>query len=339
MGRYVYTEKGVIDAVFDITNGPLSQYQTSEKYGVAQPVLSKRLSGQKSRKESTHTHQQLSPSQDKLLSFLDVPGGLTAKKANEIRTAVTLTESRVDYRGRSFLFLPSSHRIARYRFRQNGLLLPFGASRREFQQPNPTFFQTTDSWPMYDNADPLNGWSLKEVETTFTGLATSDIYGKLYYRIRVTLKTFLERISSLSVAFELLQVDASNLSGHLENRVFDRIEVSNISDGGYLGIHQTVGIMSPLLQAPDINPHATLITLLMNVVDENMTDQDQIADATMHSPSTKRLLKFLPPNHPPTSRYDPDIIKFSYARDFVRTYDQIFKRDKLVRSRFMLVGS
>jgi hypothetical protein len=84
--------------------------------------------------------------------------------------------------------------------------------------------------------------------------------------------------------------------------------------------------MSPLLQAPDINPHATLITLLMNVVDENMTDQDQIADATMHSPSTKRLLKFLPPSHPPTSRYDPDIIKFSYARDFVRTYDQIFKR-------------
>jgi hypothetical protein len=74
---------------------------------------------------------------DKLLSFLDVPGGLTAKKANEIRTAVTLAESRVDYRDRSFLFLPSSHRIARYRFRQNGLLLPFGASRREFQQPNP----------------------------------------------------------------------------------------------------------------------------------------------------------------------------------------------------------
>jgi hypothetical protein len=79
---------------------------------------------------------------------------------------------------------------------------------------------------MYDNADPLNGWSLKEVETTSTGLATSDIYGKLYYRIRVTLKAFLERISSLSVAFELLQVDASDLPGHLENRVFDRIEVS-----------------------------------------------------------------------------------------------------------------
>ncbi|KAK2469128.1 hypothetical protein H9L39_19226 [Fusarium oxysporum f. sp. albedinis] len=56
--------ENVIDAVFDITDGSLSQYQASEKYGVAQPVLSKRLLGQKSRKESTHTHQHLSPSQE-----------------------------------------------------------------------------------------------------------------------------------------------------------------------------------------------------------------------------------------------------------------------------------
>ena len=52
MGRYVYTEKDVIDAIFDITEGSLSQYQASDKYGVPQSVLSRRLSGQKSRKES-----------------------------------------------------------------------------------------------------------------------------------------------------------------------------------------------------------------------------------------------------------------------------------------------
>ena len=71
MGRYVYTEKDVIDAIFDITDGSLSQYQASEKHGVPQPVLSKRLSGQKSRKESTHPHQRLSPSQeDRLVRWL-----------------------------------------------------------------------------------------------------------------------------------------------------------------------------------------------------------------------------------------------------------------------------
>lgn len=85
--------------------------------------------------------------------------------------------------------------------------------------------------------------------------------------------------------------------------------------------------MSPLLQDPSVNPHATLITLFMNVVDENMTVQDQINDAkAMESQSTKRLLKFIPPSHPPTSHHDPDIIKFTYARDFVSTYDHIFDR-------------
>ncbi|KAH7462791.1 hypothetical protein FOMA001_g18311 [Fusarium oxysporum f. sp. matthiolae] len=71
MGRYIYTEKNVIDAIFDITEGSLSQHQASDKYGVPQPVLSKRLSGQKSRKESTHPHQRVSTSQeDRLIRWL-----------------------------------------------------------------------------------------------------------------------------------------------------------------------------------------------------------------------------------------------------------------------------
>jgi hypothetical protein len=74
---------------------------------------------------------------ERLLSFMEVPEGLTTERANEIRTTVTTAESRVDYRDRSYLFMPPSHRIARYRFRQDGLLLPFGSCRSEFQQPNP----------------------------------------------------------------------------------------------------------------------------------------------------------------------------------------------------------
>ncbi|KAF4990604.1 hypothetical protein FGRMN_8363 [Fusarium graminum] len=263
---------------------------------------------------------------DRLLTFLEVTSGLTSEKANKIRTAVTLAESRVDYRDRSFLFLPSSHRVARYQFRQSGLLLPFGASHSDFQHPNPTFFQTADNWPMHDNADPLNGWSVKQIEATSTGLATSDIYGKLYYYVRAMLKVFLDRVSTADVSFVFLQVDACELPGQVQDHLFDRIEVSNISDQGYLGIHQTVGIMSPLLRAPSVNPHATLVTLFMNLVDENMTQQDQVAEATMGSVSTKRLLRFIPPDHPPISRHDPDIIKFAYARDWVRNYDHIFDR-------------
>lgn len=74
---------------------------------------------------------------ERVLCFLDIPDGLTTKKANNARTAITTAEARVDYRDRFFLFLPFSHRVARHRFRQDGLLLPFGASRSEFKQPNP----------------------------------------------------------------------------------------------------------------------------------------------------------------------------------------------------------
>ncbi|RKK57131.1 hypothetical protein BFJ69_g17557 [Fusarium oxysporum] len=71
MSLYVYTEKDVIDAIFDITEGSLSQYQASDKYGVPQPVLPKGLSGQKIRKESTHPHQRVSTSQeDRLVRWL-----------------------------------------------------------------------------------------------------------------------------------------------------------------------------------------------------------------------------------------------------------------------------
>lgn len=50
--------------------------------------------------------------------------------------------------------------------------------------------------------------------------------------------------------------------------------MSNISDAGYLGIYTPVGIMLTLLRVPSINSYATLITLFVNVVDENLTNQE-----------------------------------------------------------------
>lgn len=86
--------------------------------------------------------------------------------------------------------------------------------------------------------------------------------------------------------------------------------------------------MIPLLQGPLVNPNATLITLFMNAVDENMTTGDQIANISPHSPETKRLHKYLPHTNKgmtmnPSS---PEIIKVLFARDVVATYDHIFSR-------------
>jgi hypothetical protein len=84
--------------------------------------------------------------------------------------------------------------------------------------------------------------------------------------------------------------------------------------------------MVPLLQTPLDNPHATLVTLFMNAVDETLTDEDRIQDLTAHSPTTKRLFKYLPPKRRPTSPYDPELIKFNLGRDLVKPYDHIFDR-------------
>ncbi|OBT63191.1 hypothetical protein VE03_07739 [Pseudogymnoascus sp. 23342-1-I1] len=265
---------------------------------------------------------------DNLLSYMDIPAGLTMERANQIRTAITLAESRKDYRDRYLLFQTPSRRIAKNRYWGDGLLLPFGSPRVDFQEPNPTFFQTADTWPLRDNSDPLNGWSLKEVESRSSGAASADIYGRLFYYIRTEIRAFLLRLSGLEVSFRLFQMNAADLPDHLEASSFSRIEVANISDGGYLGIHRTVFFMVPLLQGPLVNPHATLITLFMNAVDENLTTRDQLSGMSPHSPERKRLLKYLPTTNMgmtmnPSS---PEIIKFLFARNIVVTYDHIFNR-------------
>ncbi|OTA07713.1 hypothetical protein A9Z42_0086210 [Trichoderma parareesei] len=263
---------------------------------------------------------------DDLLAYMSVPAGLTAEQANRIRVACTLAESRKDYRHRQWLMQSPSHRVAKERFRQDGVLLPFGSSRDEFQEPNPTLYQSIDIWPMKDASDPLSGWSPKDVEDTSSGPATADIYGKLFYFLRGLLRSFILQCSKLHISFRLFHLDFSDLNTHLEPNYFSRIEVSNVSDNGYVGIHRTVAMMAPLLQGPLVNRHATLITLFMNAVDDTMTQRDRLAAMSPQSQPTRRLLKYLPINGPPEGSYDPAIIKMSYARANVGRYDDVFDR-------------
>lgn len=59
----------------------------------------------------------------RLVSFLDVPAGLTAERATRIRTQVTLAESRRDFVDRHMCCQPTCHRAPLRRFRKDGLLL------------------------------------------------------------------------------------------------------------------------------------------------------------------------------------------------------------------------
>ncbi|KAJ5761103.1 hypothetical protein N7520_008259 [Penicillium odoratum] len=265
----------------------------------------------------------------RLLSFFKKPAALTIDQANETRKANTLAHSRRDYQDRYMLCLSPTQRIAFYKFRQDGLLLPFGYPRHAFREPNPTFFQDAVSWPMKDNADPLHGWPLEEVSNTTSGAATADIYGKLFFYLRGQLHSFLSRVSSSKIAFELHLLDVTALPEHLEVDSFSRIDVSNISDRAWLGLPETLSAMVPLLQSPLENPHATLITLFMNAVEESLTDADRMEGLTSKSQITKRLMKYFPPNKmkmTSISRYDPIMIKVAVGRELITTWDDVFDR-------------
>ncbi|KAF9773218.1 hypothetical protein IL306_009010 [Fusarium sp. DS 682] len=263
---------------------------------------------------------------DRLLAFLEIPNDLTTQQASDLRKAVTLAESRIDYRDHHNLLIAPAHRVAKQRFREDGILQPFGAGRTEFTIPNPTFFKPNATWPMHDSANPLNGWSAKEVEMAPNGPATSDIYGKLFNFLRSMLKRFIARVSNMEAAFQLLHVDAAHLPGHVQNRSFDRIEVSNISDDGYLGIRRTVALMAPLLRSPTENPHATLITLFMDGIEENKTIADQVGDVHAFSANVHRLIGYLPLVQRQLGLYDGELIKYMCAADLVRNHDHILDK-------------
>lgn len=91
----------------------------------------------------------------KLLERLDVPTNLTAQKAHQIRTAITLAPSRRDYRERRYMCLLPAHRLCQERYRTDGLLLPFGVSRAQFDTPNPFVHPATPFLPFQVLEYPL----------------------------------------------------------------------------------------------------------------------------------------------------------------------------------------
>lgn len=256
-----------------------------------------------------------------LANYLDLPRDVDACKAKRMRTAVTLAPERKDYRDRWYFKEASPFtRVAKQRFREDGLLLPFGYPRDEFDNPNPyvaadgsqalltvvyrTLFQNP-KWPMDDKADPMNGWAIAAVDGV-SWPASRDVYGKLYKHLEATLTRFVTALRNIRVSFDLLNVDVRDLPRHLDG-AYSRIEVglgtpaqeqtaanvlqvSNICDGGYIGIRDTVSLFSPLLQGARRNAHATLITLFINATMEVM----RAGGAESVKPDIKYLSRFIP---------------------------------------------
>ncbi|KAK4099828.1 hypothetical protein N658DRAFT_539478 [Parathielavia hyrcaniae] len=183
-----------------------------------------------------------------LSKMLDVPQGFTFDKASKVRHGVTLAPERADYRDRwDFKEPTASIRIAKRHFREDGLLLPFRHPRRPLEW--------LAIWEIY-----YRPWPAKQ-----------DCYGKLHAYLREVFGKFVQSLKTVNVSFEMHCLDARDLKEHLDCDRYTRIEVSNVTDGCNLGLRNTLTSLMPLLQPPQRNPHATLISLFLNAVMDMVT--------------------------------------------------------------------
>ncbi|KAI0904588.1 hypothetical protein F4823DRAFT_628512 [Ustulina deusta] len=274
-----------------------------------------------------------------LLSYFDVPRGLTKDTAQQLRQRVVSAPGRVDYVDRAMYTKSPTGKAAMTKFRDDGLLLPFGQPREEFTTPNPTMFHFGREWPMMDSADPTSAWSMKSFLEFDIGPAKNDVYGKLYHYLKHLFANFHRRLRSSPVAFTLLHVDAQRLPMSLTEKGFDRIDVGNISDEGYLGINMTLKTFAPLLQPVSINPHATLITLFLNAVPEirimlHVAPRLDPRLALCFFPLTEdpraqisKVLRYMPELRSQsliTSEHSPDLVKIKSALALVCDMDGLF---------------
>lgn len=69
-----------------------------------------------------------------LPSYLHVPEGLSTSKAQQVRIATTMAPERKDYLDRSLCAQLPEWRVSKMDFRRNGILLPFGSSKKQNQE-------------------------------------------------------------------------------------------------------------------------------------------------------------------------------------------------------------
>jgi len=174
-----------------------------------------------------------------------------------------------------------------------------------------------------DSADPLDGWSMTEIQdfrklSAFT-MPDNDIYGHLYFYLQDLLGKFCTKVRTLRLNVVFTATNAVNLHELVPGMTFDRIDVSNIMDAVYLGVPTTLESVRPLLR-PD-SKYATVISLFMNAIGI-MQQKNRL------SVSIDTLLKasqFLPVNPMQLNPHDPKFLRMSASQDMLVPFDAWFK--------------
>ncbi|KAF2227139.1 hypothetical protein BDZ85DRAFT_306527 [Elsinoe ampelina] len=201
--------------------------------------------------------------------------------------------ARKDHLHRIYTAITSDchRRLAMEKFRDRGILLPYGSPDEAFTIPNFTLYDAKGTWLAREFADPQEGWDPTDRTThshpTHLPGLTNDTYGQLHHMLHTL--THLAETSLLSrpTTIVLSCTDATALRTTHPTTKFDRLDVSNASDAGYLGTSRTLLLARDLLNRT--NPHATLLTLYLNAIPNTVTAEQTIATAAL-GPAVLKLL-------------------------------------------------
>ncbi|KAF7549131.1 hypothetical protein G7Z17_g6612 [Cylindrodendrum hubeiense] len=156
------------------------------------------------------------------------------------------------------------------RWRSDGLLLPYGHPREEFDTLNPLFFQDHIPYPMGATQEPLAEWPIELLDHP-CGPAQNDVYGKMFYYVRDLCLTFQKRIKILQPEIRIISMYIHELPSHHTigptKKQFDRIEAAHYWDRKPF---LTLISLGALLRHEDENPNATILTLTRESVIHQM---------------------------------------------------------------------
>ncbi|PFH62625.1 hypothetical protein XA68_12699 [Ophiocordyceps unilateralis] len=181
----------------------------------------------------------------------------------------------------------------------DGLLLPYGQSRTEFNVLNPVFFNLEWQYPFGATAEPLSEWPLELLDHD-SGPATNDVYGKAFFYLHNMLMHFQNRLTELTVTIRLACVHNSVFNDPVAfhcpfKKLHDRIEIADSWDE-----HPLSAIMfsAKILRHHEENPYATLLMLTSTSVNHGLPSVYEAIDkeaVNLFSETSTALDQLAPP--------------------------------------------
>ncbi|KAJ4365373.1 hypothetical protein N0V95_000520 [Ascochyta clinopodiicola] len=162
--------------------------------------------------------------------------------------------------------------------------------------------------------------------------AKADEFGAIFFHIQVLLLKFCSRLRTSNISFRLFNMDARDIGHYLDDMKFDRIEISNICDRGYVGPHTCLQVFAQLLKSNSQNPKATLLMLFINAAMETDHIANPQGDVSSLVSAMKSLEKYITIDKSRmsltrsgmTTKAHPDLILRTACYDMFKPWDKYF---------------